>query len=324
MGRRKKILNSPQILKIRPKVFSTIIETRNRKKKNNFFNNDHIKKMLVFLEEQIEIKKDPNNVIAEFLSNLKSHNQTNLNNKEISLKKRIFFNNNLLLKIIENREESLTIKEIKEEYKMFYLNSKFSDSTLRRHLIEELGFTFKKSAVFNEKAFGIDGNLLNITFIDKYCDLLKNNHEILYLDESSFVNNMISMKSWCRKNTKVKRSNIGREKSNSVMAVINKSGILHYEINEGRNNSTHFVSYMNNLEIKIKQDENLRKKLNRGLVTVILDNAKLHVSKYSKRNMKKNLINRVYLPPYKPQLNPIELLWNVIKMKRRRKILKTK
>jgi len=88
---------------------------------------------------------------------------------------------------------------------------------------------------------------------------LKDNHEILYLDESSFQNNIISMKSWSRKNSKLKRSNIGREASNSVMAVINKSGILHYEVNEGRNNSTHFVEYMNNLEKKLKEKEVLRK-----------------------------------------------------------------
>ena len=132
------------------------------------------------------------------------------------------------------------------------------------------------------------------------------------------------MKSWSRKNSKLKRSNIGREASNSVMVAINKSGILHYEINEGRNNSTHFVEYMNNLEKKLKEKEVLRKKLNRGEVTVILDNAKIHVSKYSRKHLKKNLIRRVFLNPYFPQYNPIELLWNVIKMKRKRKILKTK
>ena len=74
----------------------------------------------------------------------------------------------------------------------------------------------------------------------------------------------------------------------------------------------------------MKENEVLRKKLNRGEVTVILDNAKIHVSKYSRKHLKKNMIRRVFLNPYKPQYNPIELLWNVIKMKRKRKILKTK
>ena len=180
---------------MRDKWFSTIIEANKRKKNNNFFNNDQIQNMLNILQDQIIIKNDQDNVITEFLSNFKAHVEDNQRNKQESLKKKIMFNNNLLLKIIENPENSLTIKEIKEEYKLIYPDSKFSDSTLRRHLIKDLGCTFKKSAIFNEKAFGIDSKLLNLTFINKFCDLLKDNHEIVYLDESSFSNNIISMKS---------------------------------------------------------------------------------------------------------------------------------
>ena len=166
--------------------------------------------------------------------------------------------------------------------------------------------------------------MADLVYIEKFCELLSEDHELLYLDESSFNNNIISLKCWSRKNQKLKRTNQGRESSNSVMDVINKNGILHYEINEGRNNSTHYVEFMNNLQDKLKEDEFLRKKLNKGLITIILDNARIHTSKYSKKNLKKNQINRVFLPPYKPYLNPIELLWNVIKSKRKRKILKTK
>ena len=188
-GYQKKILKSP-IIKVlmRDKIFSTIIEANKRKKNNNFFNNDQIQNMLNTLQDQIIIKNDQDNVITEFLSNYKAHVENNQRNKQESLKKKIMFNNNFLLKIIENQENSLTIKEIKEEYKLIYPDSKFSDSTLRRHLINDLGFTFKKSAIFNKKAFGIESKLLNLTFINKFCDLLKDNHEILYLDESSFVN----------------------------------------------------------------------------------------------------------------------------------------
>jgi len=154
MGRHKKILNSP-IIKVlmRDKVFSTIIEANKRKKNNNFFNNDQIQNMLNTLQDQIIMKNNQENVINDFLINFKAHVENNNRNKQNSLKKKIMFNNNLLLKIIENQENSLTIKEIKEEYKLIYPYSKFSESTLRRHLINDLNCTFKKSAIFNEKAF---------------------------------------------------------------------------------------------------------------------------------------------------------------------------
>ena len=98
-GYQKKILKSP-IIKVlmRDKVFSTIIEANKRKKNNNFFNDDQIQNMLNTLQDQIIIKNDQDNVITEFLRNFKSHIQNNNRNKQESLKKKIMFNNNLLLK----------------------------------------------------------------------------------------------------------------------------------------------------------------------------------------------------------------------------------
>ena len=135
MGKHKKILKSP-IIKVlmRDKWFSTIIEANKRKKNNNFFNNDQIQNMLNTLQDQIIIKNDQDNVITEFLSNFKTDVENNQRNKQESLKKKIMFNNNLLLKIIENPGNSLTIKEIKEEYKLIYPDSKFSDSTLSKKI----------------------------------------------------------------------------------------------------------------------------------------------------------------------------------------------
>ena len=153
---------------------------------------------------------------------------------------------------------------------------------------------------------------------------MNESHEILYMDESSFTNNFASMKTWKRKNSNFTRTNTGRLTSNSVMAAIYKEGVLLYEINEGRNKSEHFINFMNNLETKLKENEYFRRKLNIGKMTIVLDNATIHRSKLVSKNLKKNSINRLYLAPYKPQLNPCELLWNVIKMKRKRKVLKTK
>ena len=115
MGKHKKMLKSP-IIKVlmRDKWFSTIIEANKRKKNNNFFNNDQIQNMLNILQDQIIIKNDQDNVITEFLSNFKTHVENNQRNKQESLKKKIMFNNNLLLKIIENPENSLTIKKLKK------------------------------------------------------------------------------------------------------------------------------------------------------------------------------------------------------------------
>jgi hypothetical protein len=324
MKRKQKREKKSKVIKIKPKIFSTIIETNLRQKKNNLFNQNQIKSMYKDLKNLTKPNNTHNGVIQEFLLNFEKHLSSYNKKKGNFLKKKIAFDDNLLIKIIENPEESLTIKEIKNEYIKSYPNYKFSYSTLRRHLKFELGFSFKKSNIINERAVGPLANLQNLTYIEKFLEIIKENHEILYLDESSFTNNFISMKSWKRKNSNFKRTNTGRLASNSVMAAIYMGGILQYEINEGRNKSDHFVNFMNDLETKLKENEYFRRKLNIGKMTIILDNATIHRSKFVRKNLKKNSINRLYLPPYKPQLNPIELLWNVIKMKRKRKILKTK
>ncbi len=46
---------------------------------------------------------------------------------------------------------------------------------------------------------------------------------------------------------------------------------------------------------------------------IILDNAKIHKAKIIKEFSHKNEIILVYLPPYSPNLNPIEFMWKDLK-----------
>jgi transposase len=53
-------------------------------------------------------------------------------------------------------------------------------------------------------------------------------------------------------------------------------------------------------------------------LTVILDNASSHKSKEINGLFEKNRINLLYLPPYSPDLNPIEKKWAQLKAKFRK------
>lgn len=48
---------------------------------------------------------------------------------------------------------------------------------------------------------------------------------------------------------------------------------------------------------------------------IILDNAKIHKAKIIREFCQKNKIILVYLPPYSPNLNPIEFMWKDLKKK---------
>ena len=48
-------------------------------------------------------------------------------------------------------------------------------------------------------------------------------------------------------------------------------------------------------------------------IHIILDNAASHKAKMVKEHLETSKINLVYLPPYSPNLNPIERLWRLLR-----------
>lgn len=58
-------------------------------------------------------------------------------------------------------------------------------------------------------------------------------------------------------------------------------------------------------------------------IVAISDNAKIHKAQIIKEYCSQNKIILVYLPPYSPQLNPIETLWRLLKKKLASKVFKT-
>jgi transposase len=70
--------------------------------------------------------------------------------------------------------------------------------------------------------------------------------------------------------------------------------------------------------------EKLRLKYESEITLVaISDNAKIHKAQIIKEYCSQNKIILVYLPPYSPQLNPIETLWRLLKKKLASRVFKT-
>ena len=59
-------------------------------------------------------------------------------------------------------------------------------------------------------------------------------------------------------------------------------------------------------------------KIRRDRLTVIMDNASFHKSDEISELFEKNRVNLIYLPPYSPDLNPIEHKWAQLKAKFRK------
>jgi transposase len=86
---------------------------------------------------------------------------------------------------------------------------------------------------------------------------------------------------------------------------LSTNGNLKYNIVEGKVDSDKVIEVFNCFA------ENITKQ-----TVVILDNASIHTSKKFKANIPKWLemgLTIIYLPPYSPELNLIEILWKFIK-----------
>ena len=81
--------------------------------------------------------------------------------------------------------------------------------------------------------------------------------------------------------------------SNSVISTI------------GKNNSDNFIKFL--CEIR-ENNPNINQR-----IVLVLDNFKTHKSKKVLKECKEVNIHLVYLPPYSPDLNPIEFIWKSVK-----------
>lgn len=75
-----------------------------------------------------------------------------------------------------------------------------------------------------------------------------------------------------------------------------------------------FKIYLENLRLKYEPDIT---------IVAVLDNAKIHKAQIIMDYCLQNKIVLVYLPPYSPQLNPIEDLWRLLKKELANRALKT-
>lgn len=241
-----------------------------------------------------------------------------------NIKKKCIFDNLLLTQMLQNPTKSFSLREIKQEHDNKHPRMKFSISTLHRHITKEMKYRYGKVELVNKKVNSDKAMLMNLIYAEKLLKILVNKHTILYLDETSIAEKQLSKNFWIKKGQNVKRENSGRLKSLSIIGVISNNGLIHYNLIDGTYNSHNFKLFMEELNVSLNSNPNFAQKLKNAEVTVIMDNAKIHTSKSSRRSLRKGRINILYLPPYSPFFNPIEQLWGGLKKRKARRIFNNK
>ncbi|KAL1928869.1 hypothetical protein VTP01DRAFT_2655 [Rhizomucor pusillus] len=154
----------------------------------------------------------------------------------------------------------------------------------------------------------------------------------VFLDESSFHINMRRGIAWSKKGTKAEVVTPStRAQTTSILGAISAAGIIKISLRtpkpskkrKTKSNETirtgtvagHFLSF-----IKATMDEMDKYGHMRGQY-LIMDNAPIHTNRNIGRYITSRGYRFAYLPPYSPELNPLEQFWSVVKSKVKRSLL---
>jgi len=134
---------------------------------------------------------------------------------------------------------------------------------------------------------------------------------ILYLDECGVDMRMINEYGYSLKGRRLFGERIGNRKKckrHSIIAgLIDRSRLVAKTFYDKYTNTEKFNDW-----IKYHLLPSL-KKLNRGSITIIMDNAAFHKSKITRELIETSGHKILFLPPYSPDFNPIEGKWTHLK-----------
>lgn len=180
----------------------------------------------------------------------------------------------------------------------------FSKSTLRRYL-KLMGYSYKRLRFIPAKEPNKELYETKKHLIQKY-DLLSQREiiDLYFFDESGFSINSNIPYAWSPINKTMVIKSFHAKRFN-ILGFINKKGDLHSYLREKSVKSDTVVEVFEEFSKQLKKP-----------TVVVLDNASFHKSKIFKENIAKwsnRGLTLLYLPPYSPELNIIEILWRFIK-----------
>ena len=135
-----------------------------------------------------------------------------------------------------------------------------------------------------------------------YQELIKDipKEKLVYIDESGIDTNICKDRGWGKKSEKLvgKKSGKYYQRTNIIAGYVDKKSIAPMVFN-GSCNTNLFENWV---------EQFLIKELKPGQV-VVMDNAAFHRSQRTKELINSVGCKLIFLPPYSPDLNPIEKFW---------------
>ena len=133
------------------------------------------------------------------------------------------------------------------------------------------------------------------------------NIDTVYIDETTFHLWMQPGRLWIKRGMKVELPDTRGHSISVIGALSVRHGLLLTHVFQGSNNSYSFLKFIQDLKAKCEDN----------LTYVVMDNLSMHHSNLISKEFNMRFIAK-FLPTYSCELNPIEKVWNLLKMKWRR------
>lgn len=234
--------------------------------------------------------------VQSIIRKFKTTGQICSSKKNCGRKKKINAIQETIIKNEISNDCSTTLKNIREIL-IQKTGVEISLSTLHR-TIEDFEYSFKRVQLIPERR-NITANIES-RFLYARKIMTVDMDKLVFVDEMG-VNCSMRKRYGRAKIGESPKKNITtvRSKNFSICAAIKKNGLFCFHVKDRPYNSESFLFYIRDLIAKF-ENENLKN------MTIICDNVSFHKSNEIKEIIDHNGHNLVFLPPYSPQLNPIE------------------
>ena len=177
-------------------------------------------------------------------------------------------------------------------------------------LVHGESLSFKRTALKGEVTLTQRVVELRVLYANRVVNIPDD--QLLFLDETGFNLHLGVTRAWFEVGqTPVLVVPTNKGKNVSALVCISTDGIKNMMIKDGAYNSVDFVNYLTDLVNQFPE-------VMRGGATLVMDNARIHHAVTVIRFLEEKGIRYIFLPPYSPELNPIELLFGTVKAQYRR------
>ena len=134
--------------------------------------------------------------------------------------------------------------------------------------------------------------------------------KLVFLDESGVNTDMT--RRYARAvggNRSVDSAPLNKPKNTTILSCVRLNGETAYTIYQGGTTSERFTKYLKTVLIPTLEPDSV----------VVMDNMRSHHTEAVKSLLEQARVHYAYLPPYSPDLNPIEKMWSKLKAFLRKK-----